>query len=114
MIIWSGKGYISAVVIFFDSFFAEIITRNITKDDAYYQNNILPLGCSFIVSALILKLISNFLVKKEKEKLNAVDSDRTPISQKDSLFFIPLLYWPVISLVMGLAIITYQFYGRAH
>ena len=89
MIIWSGYGFLAGVIIFVDSLIAELITRYISNDENLYSTNLIPLGCSFLFSAVVIVLLSNYFEKKKLEKKSTRVFDRVTIAGKNHLFFIP-------------------------
>jgi len=107
MIIWSGYGFVVFIVVFLDSLFAEMISESITNDENYYQANLIPLGCSLLVSAIVVKIISDFLIRRNMKKVSS-DEKTVSIGKEHRLFFIPLFYWSLILMILGLGFIIYQ------
>jgi hypothetical protein len=110
MIIWSGYGFVVVVIVFLSSLFSEIISEDFTKNENYYQENFIPLGCSFIVSALLIKLFSNFMISRKMRKNVANDRSNYSVSEH-KLFFISIHYWSLIMLVLGVSVIIYQLFS---
>ncbi|WP_460554963.1 hypothetical protein [Ferruginibacter profundus] len=107
MIIWSGYGFVVFVVVFLDSLVAEVVSESLTHDENYYQNNLIPLGCSFLVSAIVVRLISDFMIRRKRQSVTAGEKNMV-IGKEHRLFFIPLFYWPLILMVLGSGIVIYQ------
>ncbi len=42
MIIWSGKGFLVAIIIFVDSLIANLLTNFITNNEQYYDKHSFP------------------------------------------------------------------------
>jgi len=109
MIIWSGYGFIVFIIVFVDSLLFEIISESFIDDANFYQSNLLPLGCSFFLSALIIRSLDNYFGKKRRENKGTYIFDNVTIARNNHhLFFIPFKYWTYIMIVLGLAIIAYQ------
>ena len=108
MIIWSGYGFVVFVIALIDSLIAELITKSISNDENFYQNNLIPLGCSFLVSALIIKALSNYFEQKKKEGKGTRIFDRITIAKESHLFFIPFVYWFYILGAIGILLIIAQ------
>ncbi len=119
-IIWRGKGWQVALATFLCSFVAEIITRYVTNDENFYQNNPFPFSTSLLMSSIIAYWIY-LKLKKENNANNLIgeaEANRTndPINSSinkfhkinDSLFFIPIKYWTWILLTFSILNILYQ------
>ena len=109
MIIWSGYGFIIFIIVFVDSLLFELISESLMHDDNFYQSNLLPLGGSFFLSALVIRLLDNYFNKKRTENKGTYIFDQMTIARKDHhLFFIQFKYWTYILIVLGLGFILYQ------
>ena len=109
MIIWSGYGFIIFINVFIDSLIAELISQSVTQNDKFYQENLVPLGISFIVSGAIIYFLKRYFDKKKANNEGTRIFDRVTISQKrHHLFFIPFEYWTYIMVVVGILLIGYQ------
>jgi len=109
MIIWSGNGFLIFIIVFVDALLAELISESVTSDDRFYQTNFIPLGCSFLISALIIKILSNYFAKKKVANKGSYEFDKITIANSNhKLFFIPFNYWPYILAFIGVATILYQ------
>jgi hypothetical protein len=113
-IIWRGKGWQVALATFLCSLVAEIITRYVTNDENFYQNNPYIFSISLLISSIIAYSIYSRL-KKDNDAKNLVgeaEANRTndPINSSinkihkinDSLFFIPVKYWSWILLTFSI------------
>jgi len=93
MILWSGYGFLIFVIVFVDSLIAELITKYISNNENLYSNNYIPLGCSFLLSSIIIVLFSKYFEKKKREKKSTRIFDWVTISKGGHLFFIPFDCW---------------------
>lgn len=107
MIIWSGKGILVFIVIFLDSLFANLITDAVTHEDHFYNDNFLPVGVSFIISAIVIKLLAQLFTFRARKKMKTEEEIRL-MQKHDRLFFIPFVNWALICLVIGVGLIIYQ------
>ena len=114
MIIWSGYGFLVFVIVFANSLIANFITNYVTGDETYYDRNLLPLGFSFLFSALIIKLLANYFNKKKVENKGTYMFDKVTIAKgnENKLFFIPFIYWTYIMLCLGVGTILYQLLAK--
>ena len=110
MIIWSGYGFLVFIIVFLNSLIANFATNFLTKDDTYYDRNLIPLGISFLFSAFVIKLLWNYFNKKKLENKGTRVFDKITIAGGDQnkLFFIPFRYWTYIMGCLGFAVILYQ------
>ena len=109
MIIWAGYGFIVFIIVFVNSLLIEIISELFMHDDNFYQSNLLPLGCSFFLSALVIRLLDNYFNEKRNESKGTYIFDAVTIAKSNHhLFFIPFKYWTYIMIVLGLGVIVYQ------
>ena len=113
MIIWSGYGFLVAIIIFIDSLIAELTTRFISGDNHLYNRNSIPFGVSLFISAGIIFLLHNYFTEKRKEGKGTYIFDKITIaSSNHHLFFIPFKYWTYIAISLGVGVILYQLFGK--
>ena len=92
MIIWAGYGFLVIIIVFIDSLIAELLSEFYMNDDNFYQTNLIPLGCSFLLSALIIKLLSDYFEKMRKEHKGTRVFDKVTLAKKSHhFFFIPFV-----------------------
>lgn len=91
MIVWSGHGYLVAVLVFVSSLLMEVATENLTGNDNFYQQNAYALPTALVVAAGLILAIDHLVFSSD--------------SSQHSLFFIPMKWWPLI--VTGLAAVTF-------
>jgi hypothetical protein len=107
-LIWFGYGILIPIIIFVDSLIAELITRAIANDDGAYEKNLMPLGLSLLVSALLILSAYKYFEKKKREKRGTRVFDIVTISKPSRFFFVPFLYWTYITAAIGIIIIIGQ------
>lgn len=97
MIIWSGYGFVIFIIVFVDSLIAELISEAVTHNDSYYQENLAPLGLSFIVSGAVISSLQKYFDKKRANNEGTRIFDKVTIAKKGHhLFFIPFAYWLIL------------------
>ncbi len=111
-LIWSGYGFIVPIVIFSDSLIAELITRQFSNDENLYQNNLIPLGVSLIISGLIILSLSNYFENKRTENKGTRIFDKVTIAKKSHFFFIPFKFWSFISGIIGIILVIVEFFKK--
>ena len=112
MIIWSGYGFLVFVIVFVDSSIAELITRQLSNDENLYQNNLIPLGVSFIISGLIIMSLSKYFEYKKRENKGTRIFDKITIAKESRFFFIPFQYWAYIIGAAGIALVIIEFFKK--
>ncbi|MBN8667254.1 MAG: hypothetical protein J0M30_07075 [Chitinophagales bacterium] len=114
MIIWSGYGFLVFIVVFINSLLANLITTYLTKEDSFYQTNLIPLGISFLFSAVVIKLFAEYFNKLKSENKGTRIFDQLTIAGGDQnkLFFIPFRFWTPILACLGFVLVSYQLLAK--
>jgi hypothetical protein len=103
MIIWSGLGFLVAVITFVCLLLTEFATESAFRDDGYYQAHGWPKLVGFIAAALIVWPLGRYLNSKKGRVLVDPDTGKQVVfKQGHMLFFIPLEYWGPILVVLGI------------
>jgi uncharacterized membrane protein len=112
-VIWSGYGFLVAVIVFGSSLVANLIF-NATYGDRYYDNHKWPFAVSLIVSAVICWFLGRYLRTRTDRVVTdkATGQDLVINRSQHSLFFIPVDYWAPILLVIALVLFGVEFAGR--
>ena len=100
-LIWKGKGWQIVLTVFLCSLAAELITRYISKDEDFYQNNPYPLTDALLVSGLISYYIARNS-RKPAPVNNVTVSTKVKSKNPDTLFFIPIKYWSLILFALAI------------
>ena len=109
MIIWSGYGFVVAVIVFLVA-----LAGNVGFDAAfgkgYYENHWWTIGAALIVSAVIILPFAIWLrAKNERVVIDKETGEELSINRNDhSLFFIPLWYWSPLLAVIGIGLCVYE------
>jgi hypothetical protein len=93
LITWRGRGYLVFVVTFGLLIAAEFLSEAWAHDDTYYQKHGWPSLVGFLLAAGVISWLTN------------LDKDDPVFREHDSLFLIPVRFWPRV--LLGLAIFFY-------
>jgi hypothetical protein len=99
MIIWSGLGFIVAVVVFGCSLAMEFATESITGDDQFYQKSGWAFPLALIIAGMVTFAADRWIVRNR-------EGDH-------SLFFIPTRWWAPILFVIAVVVVIYDLASRA-
>lgn len=69
MIIWSGWGFLVAVILLINSAIGEVLCRVITKNNHYYQQHNWPITIVFILTGIICWFLGKYLNDKRNGKV---------------------------------------------
>jgi len=110
MIIWQGRGFLVAVIIFGFSLIMNLIF-NATYGAGYYDHHKWPFAVSLIDSAIACWFLGNYLRKKsDRIVIDKQTGKEFRINQsKHALFFIPMQYWGPILLVCAAILFAVEF-----
>jgi hypothetical protein len=93
VIIWSGYGFLVAVIVFGSSLLMELLTEKWTGDDNFYQNSAWALPVALVIAGLLSWLCDRIL--------------RPAPGVQNSLFFVPMKWWAPLLFVIALAILIF-------
>ena len=103
MIIWSGWGFLVAVIVFGASLTMELVTEALFHDDLYYQSRSWPFALALALSGVIVWTLGKYLHARRArivtDKLTGQDLTLAP---RHTLFFIPMRYWGPLLLALSL------------
>ena len=102
MIIWTGRGYLVAVIVFLLSLGTEWGVESALGDDTYYQRHAWPLALALFTSGVISWLLGNqFNSEKGRVVIDKETGQEMVIDGPDhTLFFIKMQYWgPILMLI---------------
>ena len=103
MIIWSGAGFLVAVIAFLTLLLAEVSVEKIFHDDSYYQSHGWPKLLAFCIAGCLVLPLGRYLNRKGARTLIEKDTGREIVQKANhSLFFINVKYWPYILFALGM------------
>jgi len=110
LIIWSGFGFLVALIVFGCSLVANLIF-NATVGQGYYDHHKWPFAVSLIVSAVICWFLGDYLRKRPGRVVIDKKTGREfTLNKKHTLFLIPVHYWAPILLVCALILFCVEFF----
>jgi hypothetical protein len=102
MIIWSGFGFLVAIIGFGSLVLTEVITKSSFHDETYYQTHGWPKLVAFWVAAALVYLVGLWLDRQPgRAMIDKATGQEVVLKRKHALFFIPVRYWPYIFLGLG-------------
>ena len=106
MIIWSGFGILIPVIVAICAVLSQLLLNAAVRDDQYYQSHSWPPLIALTVSAIFVWLLSQRLSRQPSRRLIDPATGKTVLLQRrDSLFFVPVRYWPPILVVVGMVLV---------
>lgn len=103
MIIWSGLGFLVAVITFGCCLASEFLVEQMFRDDRYYQAHGWPKLVAFLVAAAVVGVLGRFLRRRQGRVLiDPETGSEVIVGREHTFFFIPVEYWAPILLVLGL------------
>lgn len=111
LLISRGRGVLVGVIAFGSLLTTEFLTNRHFHDESYYQKHGWPKLTGFAVAAAIVRLLSprvNFNESVSYPISGTRPPDRRSLFRKeDSLFLVPVRYWPWILCALGFAFYYY-------
>ena len=122
MIVHRGRGGLIAIIIFVCLFAAETFTQIQYHDNHYYQQHPWPKSAACLVAAFLVWWLSprkpqaSAASSSDRQWLVSSSHDAPPIDpgasapkvtvfrETDSLFFIPVEYWPLLLCALGIVL----------
>ena len=101
MIIWSGWGFLVAVIVFGASLTMELVTEALFHDKEFYQNQAWPLALALALSGVIVWTLGTYLHARHARSV--IDKSSNPDhAMRHTFFFIPMRYWGPLLLALSL------------
>lgn len=102
MMIWSGLGFLVAVITFGCALGTEALVEAWFQDDHYYQSHGWPKFVAFVVAAVIVGVVGWTLKRRQgKVLIDPETGDEVIVGVDNTFFFIPMEYWAPILLVLA-------------
>ena len=103
MIIWSGLGFLVALITFLFLLVAEYASESLFGDASYFQNHGWPKLMAFFISGVLVWLLGSYLNNKQgKVMIEKETGQEFFMKPNHSLFFIRMEYWGPILLILGI------------
>jgi hypothetical protein len=112
MIIWSGLGFLVAVVVFALSLIANLII-NVTLGDGYYTQHRWPLALSLLGSALVCWFLGDHLRKRSgRVVIDKQTGKEFVVNQSQhTLFFVPMHWWGPLLGGIAMVVFAWELFG---
>ena len=94
MVIWSGKGFLVAVITFLSSLAMEFATESATGDDQYYQETAWAFPAALVIAAVVTAIAAKTWIPPHERS-------------QHTLFFIPVVWWPLVLIVIAVGTFSY-------
>jgi hypothetical protein len=106
MIIWTGLGFLVAVVVFGVSL-AFNFAFNAWYGEVYYDTHKWPVAISLLVSAVICWFLGSSFAKRDSQTVIDKETGQEIVLNRSnhSLFFIPMHFWAPILAVIGVVML---------
>jgi len=109
-IIWTGKGFLVAVVTFACSLSANLISNSVTGSGAYWEAHRWPLAVSLFVSAVVCWFLGRFFRSRDGRVLvDPKTGEQVVLGKSHTLFFIPMVWWGPLLAVFGVVSLATEF-----
>ena len=100
MVIWSGFGWVVPVIAI-----ACLLLGNVIIGDSWSGNTWAQAGALLATAALTFAFDRFFLAKRaDRTLMNKETGEDVVIRKSDSLFFIPIRFWPLVLVAIAVAI----------
>jgi hypothetical protein len=102
-LIWSGLGFLVAVITFGCCLASEFLVEAAFHDDRYYQSHGWPKLIAFVVAAAVVGVVGRHLRRRQGRVLiDPQTGSEVIVGREHTFFFIPAEYWPPILLMLGM------------
>ena len=104
MIIWSGLGFLVAVIGFASLILTEFVSEKVTGDDQFYQEHGWVILVGMLLAAGLTYGLHRLLLQKGRVVIDKETGQEIVLRSSHSLFFIPVKWWPVVFIGLGVVI----------
>lgn len=103
MIIWKGLGFLVAILGFGALLLTEYTVESVTGDENFYQRNSWVILAGMLFAALLTFVLHLLLsLKKPRIVIDRETGQEIEIRGDHSLFFIPVKWWPLVFVILGI------------
>lgn len=104
MVIWSGLGFIVALIGVFALVLTEKVSEALTSDPHFYQHHHWLITVAMSLAALLTYGLHYFLGRRAEKTAEGAAALR-----RHTLFFVAVRWWPVIFIIVGIAAVMNGF-----
>lgn len=106
MLIWSGLGILVAAIFVACMLVMQLIVNAVLHNDQYYQTHAWPGVAAMVLAAGSVWLFKRWLDGRPGKRLiDPATNKEVILRPRHSLFFIPVKYWPVVLLCIGVSFV---------
>ena len=107
MLIWTGRGWMVAVIAFACFLSSELISEAVMRDHSYYQRYGWPKLIGALVAAVVIWVLDRGKVFDQRGKvyIDKETGQEVKLAVRHTLFFIPVRYWPLVLAVLGVLLL---------
>jgi hypothetical protein len=103
MIIWSGWGFLVAVIAFSASLVMEVVTEALVGDDRFYQARAWPLALALALSGVIIWKLGKYLhARGARVVIDRATGQELTIGGQHRFFFVPMHYWGPVLIALSM------------
>lgn len=99
MIVWSGLGFLVAIIMFGVAILFQELLPKLFGYEASWM-----LGLGYMASAIPIWLVSKKISGKGRIVIDKETGKELVIGRSNSFFFIPIRYWPYLAIIIGLIV----------
>jgi len=100
MVVWSGRGYLSVIVLLASLFFFILVLPSSISNYSFFISGFIAAGFSWYFG-------EKWNIKAERIVIDEKTGERLTVQNNHTLFWIPMQYWGAIFSILSL-IILYQ------
>jgi len=105
MIVWSGFGFLVALITFGVLFATATVAEKLSGNPQFYEENSWVISVGMIVSALFTFVLAQLLNKqKPRVVIDKNTGQEIELRRNHSLFWIPVKWWPIILVALSVAV----------
>lgn len=109
MIVWTGLGFLVAIIGFGSLIFTEYLSETIMSDPEFYQNHSSMMFLWMLLAAGLTYLLDKKLsAKKWKIVIDKETWQEIELKTEHSLFFIATKWWPHIFAWLGVVLMIFK------
>jgi hypothetical protein len=98
MVIWSGKGFIVAALVFGCSLLMEAASEHLMENDDFYQQSAWAFPVAMITAGVLTAVVAFTLIPRHE-------------TNHHTLFFIPVIWWSLILPLIGLGVLIWSIFN---
>ena len=106
MLIWSGLGFLVAAIFVACMLVMQLLVDAVSHNDKYYGTHAWPGVAAMALAAGLVWALNRWLEGRPARRLiDPATNKEVILRPRHSLFFIPVKYWPVVLLFIGVSFI---------